>query len=204
MKNFVEKLEDVMHHGYGNHVILISTGYKVHQTAFLEDIIQKKYKVHYLFLSLNSPNVNQEAKLINSLNYYHYASSIVMDYPAFLIFLKNIERINLSHKQFEKLVIYNPFELEKPFWDWFKDYITGKSYMNLFGKFIKSDDVKNRLKLSEDLLSQLFFINTKHFHLIGRDSKPLALKIASKVKNSKIDICDEYEGFLKVIKKEFK
>lgn len=196
-----EKLHKLGEHGVGRHVLIFISDYTTENHLPFKGILESKWKVHYFHLDLKDDFHSTSKKLANSLNYYHYADSLVFDFPAFLFFLKNIERIRQAHEVIRKIVIFNPFASELSMMEKLGRYFLKKKYTNLIGKNIEIPQLF--FQKFSNILEKLYFVHAHEVVVIGLENKSIALKFAARMKNSSLETASTYSEATELLLKEF-
>jgi hypothetical protein len=189
------KLHKTAEHGFGEHILALYSSVYENSDGFLQTYFHSKWKVHYIYVDLKNNQKELKEKFINTLNHFHYAKHIILDYPAFLLLLANIEKIHLTHEQLEKIIIVNPSTLKK---NWFEKIFNIKKFLSLNG--LKVPLPKH---FNEEVLEKLHFLKSKSVMVISLDNHDKIFKIAAKLPNSKFKIEKKYQKALRFIKGEF-
>jgi hypothetical protein len=166
----------------------------------LKGNINTGWKLHYFHVDLKEDYTQTLKKLINSLNYYHYADTVIFDFPAFVVFLDCIERIALANGVIPKVIIFNPLASDSTMMAKLGRFFIGKKYTNLLGKRIELP-AKFLVRFKE-AFEKLHYLHTKKTVVMGFENRNVALKLAARIKNSHLEICTEHSDATEQLLKE--
>ena len=191
MLHTAPKLHKVGEYGHGKSVLTISSAntFKDGLHSQLINKFSKEPKVFLYSFDLNNFDENeflhQLESLTNTFNKYHFARIIIIDFLVFSFLISHLHKIDLSHKGFEHLVIFNPITY------------TTKKFKTLFDQEIK---VQNLQKLLKESHERIFEIKSEKIDIVGLQDLAESLKFSSKLKNSRLHKTKSYdEGLEKII-----
>ncbi len=196
------KLHKIGVHGLGKHVLIILSDQISTEKMPFKDSIHSKWKVNYLYHDLAESYDITCKKLVSSLNYYHYADCIIFDFPSFLVFLDNIERISQANEVINKIIVFNPFSKDLSVKSKIINFLKNKTYINLYGHKVNIPD--NLMKKYSNMIDKLNFLHVKSAVVIGFENKKAALKLAARIKNSRFEVCEDYSGASALLIDEFR
>jgi hypothetical protein len=195
------KLHKIGEHGVGKHVLVFISDTVASEHLPFKGSVSSKWKVHYFHVNLQDNYSEIYKKLVNSLNYYHYADTLVFDFPVFLLFLHVIERITLAHSHINKIIIFNPLAADTTIMQKAGSIFNPKKYTNILDHKVMLP--KGFLKKFKETFEKLHFIHADTVSVVSMENKNIGLKLAARIKNSRLETCSDYPNAIELILKEF-
>lgn len=180
MHTSAPKLHKVGEYGHGKTVLVISSS-NFFSPGLHADLINRLNQEPKVFLysfdlyhkDFEGSEINHLLdSLANTLNKFHFANTIVIDYLVYIFLLSNYHKVDLMQKGFKHLIIVNPI------------HENTHKYISLLGEEIKLDSLpKTQLK---EIQKTIFDINGDKIDVISLQDLKQSVKVSSQIKNSKL------------------
>lgn len=183
-------------HGLGRHLIVLRSEYQHYPDPFLEKYVGKNWHVHYISINLHDGEDVLSKKLTNTLNHLQYVKNFIFDYASFLLFLKNLERIQVTYEMLGDVFIFDPVSVGRAR----KSFLLNQK--SVYKGFLGENVVIPKFFHDEIL------IKTSHFKphsakIVGYSDPAFALKVSALVKNSLFDYSKNLDHTYRLIQKHF-
>jgi hypothetical protein len=196
-----KKLYKTGEHGEGRHVLVVYSDTAPSNILPYKDLISSSWKLHYFCIELDDSERTISEKLENTFNYYHYATTLVLDFPAFLYYLKNIERLSLGCTNLNKIIVYNPLGMPMTLRERVMGYFLSKSYTNLLGRTVVLPE--QLTKQFQRIIGKIGMLHADGITVIGMSDPASAFRIAAHSKNSTYKLCSSYQDAAACVIEEF-
>ncbi len=187
------KFQKIGEHGFGNHVVAFVSEREISTRMVFHDIVEKGVKIHYYFIDIREPFDEQQRKLIHSLQYLHYASTLILDSLAFELFYTAADRLMQSMTLLNEIIIYDPVALKPGAFS----FLHPKHFSNIEGKRLPFS--KKSFENYTGAVSKIPLVAVKKTNVVAFTDKPGAFKLAAKIKSSNYVACSNYKESIEAL-----
>lgn len=188
-----QKLYKVGEFGYGKTTVCLISTLGLSTEVQVARIDSRHHKLFTYILDFKDKITVLEGKLINTINYLSFASTIVCDYPAFILLMYLSKSLIPFQKGLEELILFNP-KIHK---NKLLPYIVKYRVINLSGQKIKVN-IKER---EAYILQYPPDVKVMKSDVIGLESQDSAVKFATLLENSKVHFAFDYNNALDILEK---